>query len=198
MRAIELRARLRDPQFWSLAITRDMQSERALAVDMLARHPDISAEQLAAAISAIAPELDRFNRETRRATSEAGGSSAIVVGTVTFIGVCFSMAISLLSALIVPGGLVTRLIGLAVVRRDGHEIGRVRPFGRAALMWLPGLIWTAWVALMPRIQGSAPSAYPLPRLLPLLVVFAAGIVWTLLTPERGPHDHAAGTWVVPR
>jgi hypothetical protein len=165
---------------------------------MSARHPDGSPDDLAAAAAAIAPEIERFNRETTRATSEASNSSGTVIGTVTFIGVCFSMVISLLSALIVPGGLITRLIGLAVVRRDGREIGRLRSFGRAALMWLPGLIWVAWVVMAPRAQGSVPPADPLPRLLLLVGVFAAGITWTLMSSERGPHDHAAGTWVVPR
>jgi hypothetical protein len=190
--------RLRDPQFWNQTITRDMKAERATAEAMLARHPEVSPGDLAAATTAIAPELDRFNRETTRATSEASASGATVVGVVTLIGVCFSLVISLLSALIVPGGLVTRLIGLAVVTRDGREIGRLRSFGRAVLMWMPGLIWIAWILIAPRVQGTATSANTLPRLLLLFGVFAAGITWTLAKPPRGPHDHAAGTWVVPR
>jgi hypothetical protein len=190
-------ARMRDPQFWNQAIARDQRAERAMAEAILARHPDVSPADLAAATTAIAPELERFDRETASATAQASGSSRTVVGTVTFIGICFSMALSLLSALIVPGGLMTRMIGLAVVRRDGREIGRLRSFGRAALMWLPGLIWVAWVVMAPRTQGAEPSD-PLPRLLLLVGVFSAGIIWTLLSPARGPHDHASGTWVVPR
>ncbi|HEX7797080.1 MAG TPA: protein kinase [Vicinamibacterales bacterium] len=193
----EYGARLRDPQFWNQTVTRDMKDERATADAMLARHPAVSPEELAAATTAIAPELDRINRETTRATSEANASSSTVVGVVTFIGVCFSLVISLLSSLIVPGGLVTRLIGLAVVRRDGHEIGRLRSFGRAVLMWLPGLIWIAWIVIAPRV-GSVPAANSVPRLLLLFGVFAAGITWTLVNPARGPHDQVAGTWVVPR
>jgi len=191
-------ARLRDPRFWNQTITGDMKDEHAMADTMLARHPAVSPAELAAATTAIAPELERFNRETARAVSEANGSSASVVGAVTFVGVCFSMVVSLLSALIVPGGLVTRLIGLAVVRGDGREIGRLRSLGRAVLMWLPGLIWIAWVVMSPRADASAPSANTVPRLLLLFAVFAAGIVWTLVNPTRGPHDRAAGTWVVPR
>jgi hypothetical protein len=34
--------------------------------------------------------------------------------------------------------------------------------------------------------------------LPLFGIFVAGMTWTLMSGERGPHDHAAGTWVVPR
>jgi eukaryotic-like serine/threonine-protein kinase len=191
-------AKLRDPQFWNQTITRDMHAERAMAETILARHADVSPEELAAAATVIAPELERFDRETASATSRASASSTRVVGTVTFVGICISMALSLLSALIVPGGLVTRLIGLAVVRRDGREIGRLRSFSRAALMWLPGLIWVAWIVMTPRLHGSVPPADPLPRLLLLVGAFAAGITWTLVSSERGPHDHAAGTWVIPR
>jgi len=190
-------ARLRDPQFWNQTITGDMKAEHAMAETMLARHPEVSPAELAAATTTIAPELERFNRETARAISEANGSSGAVVRAVTFVGVCFSLVLSLLSALIVPGGLVTRLIGLAIVRRDGREIGRLRSFGRAVLMWLPGLIWVAWIVMAPR-EGSVPAANSVPRLLLLFGVFAAGITWTLVNPTRGPHDRAAGTWVVPR
>jgi len=190
-------AKLRDPQFWNQTVTRDMKDERATADAMLTRHPSVSREELAAATTTIAPELDRINRETTRASSEANASSTTVVSVVTFIGVCFSLVISLLSALIVPGGVVTRLIGLAVVKRDGREIGRLRSFGRAVLVWLPGLIWIAWIVMAPRV-GSVPAANSVPRLLLLFGVFAAGITWTLVNRARGPHDHAAGTWVVPR
>jgi eukaryotic-like serine/threonine-protein kinase len=194
----EYGARLRDPQFWNQTVTRDSKTEHATAEAMLARHPAISREELAAATTTISPELDRINRETTRATSEANASSTTVVGVVTFIGVCFSLVVSLLSALIVPGGLITRLIGLAVVRHDGREIGRLRSFARAVLMWLPGLIWIAWIVMAPRVQGAALWANTVPRLLLLFGVFAAGITWTLVNRARGPHDRAAGTWVVPR
>ena len=166
---------------------------------MLARHPDVSPDELAAATSAIGPELERFNRETASFISQFSTNVAsTMVGPVTFIGVCFSMVICLLSALVVPGGVVTRLIGLAVVRLDGREIGRLRSFGRAVLMWLPGLVWVAWIVMSPRGQGPIPGQNSLPRLFLLFGVFAAGIIWTLVNPMRGPHDRAAGTWVVPR
>ncbi len=29
-------------------------------------------------------------------------------------------------------------------------------------------------------------------------LMAAGVVWTIAIPGRGPHDRIAGTWVVPR
>jgi hypothetical protein len=32
----------------------------------------------------------------------------------------------------------------------------------------------------------------------VLMSVAAGAVWTIAAPGRGPHDRIAGTWVVPR
>jgi hypothetical protein len=31
-----------------------------------------------------------------------------------------------------------------------------------------------------------------------LALLAAGAVWTIVRPTRGPHDRLLGTWVVPR
>jgi hypothetical protein len=191
-------ARLRDPQFWNRTVTRGSQYQRARAEAMLARHPDVSPDELAAATSMIAPELERFDRETASFVSQFSNTGATMVGAVSFIGVCFSMVICLLSALAVPGGVVTRLIGLAVVKRNGREIGRLRSVGRAVLIWLPGLLWVAWIVMSPRGEAAIPAQNSLPRLLLLFGVFAAGITWTLVNPTRGPHDRAAGTWVVPR
>jgi hypothetical protein len=52
--------------------------------------------------------------------------------------------------------------------------------------------------MSPRGEGSIPIHNSLPRLLVLFSVFAAGIIWTLVNPTRGPHDRAAGTWAVTR
>jgi hypothetical protein len=30
------------------------------------------------------------------------------------------------------------------------------------------------------------------------LLMVAGVAWTVASPERGPHDRIAGTWVVPR
>src|SRR5262245_59843799 len=82
-------AKLRDPQFWNRTITRGSQFQRATAEAMLARHPDVSPDVLAAATSAIAPERERFDRETASFISQFSTTAATLVGPVTFIGVCF-------------------------------------------------------------------------------------------------------------
>jgi uncharacterized RDD family membrane protein YckC len=105
---------------------------------------------------------------------------------------------SIVSSVAVPGGVATRLIGLAVVTRDGNEIGRLRSLARTLIAWAPIL---AWLLLLPNpiVMGFGPAS-PAPVLASSLAVGAmiAGVVWTIAAVHRGLHDRIAGTWVVPR
>jgi hypothetical protein len=109
-----------------------------------------------------------------------------------------SLVCGLISVLAVPGGLVTRALGHAVVRRDGREIGRARSAIRFVVAWSPVLVWIACVGVPmfgePRV--SPDIAVVVGSLVFLWV--AAGVAWTIASPGRGPHDRIAGTWVVPR
>jgi uncharacterized RDD family membrane protein YckC len=102
------------------------------------------------------------------------------------------------SSIAVPGGLATRLIGLAVVTRDGNEIGRWRSLARTLIAWAPIL---PWLVLLPNpiVMGFGPAS-PLPVLAVSLAFGAmiAGVVWTIADANRGLHDRISGTWVVPR
>ena len=93
--------------------------------------------------------------------------------------------------------MATRLIGLAVVRRDGNEIGRGRSLARTLIAWAPIL---PWLVLFPNptVMGFGPAS-PVPVLAISLAFGAmiAGVVWTIAA-DRGLHDRIAGTWVVPR
>jgi hypothetical protein len=63
------------------------------------------------------------------ATGPMGFVSALAVGSLY----AFVLA--------VPGGVPTRFIGLAVVTRDGSEIGRLRSLARTLIAWAPILVW---------------------------------------------------------
>ncbi len=105
----------------------------------------------------------------------------------------------LISALIVPGGLITRGLRHAVVGRDGREIGRVRSAVRLLIAWSPAIAWVAYVGvpMFGDVREMSPAATYVVSGIPL-VFMAAGALWTLAMPGRGPHDHIAATWVVPR
>jgi hypothetical protein len=110
-----------------------------------------------------------------------------------------AMVCSFVSSVLVPGGIVTRLLGLAVVGDDGREIGRSRSFVRVILAWLPVLVWGGWLLASPKLQGWVPAPRaPLLSAGLALAVLGVGACWTVVRPWRGPHDRVAGTWVVPR
>lgn len=109
-----------------------------------------------------------------------------------------SIVCGVISVLAVPGGLVTRALRHAVVRRDGCEIGRARSAIRFLVAWSPALAWIACVGIPmfgePRVS---PDVAVVVGSLAFLLM-AAGAAWTIANPRRGPHDRIAGTWVVPR
>src|SRR4029453_6741200 len=109
------------------------------------------------------------------------------------------LLISVLSSLIVPGGVFTRMLGHAVVTRKGHEIGRMLSLGRVLVACAPAIAWLIYLASSPKVQGFVPIP-PNPLLGTFLTLAALGIgaVFTIVRPERGPHDWLFGTWVVPR
>jgi hypothetical protein len=90
-----------------------------------------------------------------------------------------------------------RLNDLAVIQKTGRPARRWRVALRSILAWIPAV--SAGVAAC--IALYAP---PLEFRIALLVSFAAllvaiiGAVWSVLRPERGPHDYLTGTWLAVR
>jgi uncharacterized RDD family membrane protein YckC len=113
----------------------------------------------------------------------------------TAIGSLLGVFFSIVSSIAVPGGVAIRSIWLAVVTRDGNEIGRVRSLARTLIAWAPILVWLVSVPAQMNV-GPGPGS-----VLAIGLVFGAmiaGVVWTLAAGDRGLHDRIAGTWVVPR
>jgi hypothetical protein len=109
------------------------------------------------------------------------------------------MVCHLVSSLLVPGGVITRLGGLAVVTADDREVRRGRSLARALLVWSPAIAWFGYLALGARDPDGIPV--PPSPLVPLVLAYlllAVGMTATLITPWRGWHDRLARTWLVPR
>ena len=88
------------------------------------------------------------------------------------------------------------LAGLALVGRDGRSAGALACGLRAFLVWAPpSLLFVASQWLQHRSPESLMTAWTL-WLAGLLLLVAYGAI-ALLFPSRGPHDHLAGTAVVP-
>jgi hypothetical protein len=132
---------IRDEEFWNAGVVRSLAPDyRLLAEDILARHPDVSPEQLAAAEvvmkDARARGPVRGTRQQR--TVEIGG---VVISTLTAAALALMLVACVISSLLVPGGVVSRQIGLATVARSGSE-SAVRD--RCCASWSPSV---------PRLSG---------------------------------------------
>jgi len=192
--------RLRDRRFWNSPVMQQQGIARRLqpiADSVATRHPSVSPEALARATTTIAPELQRLR--TRQRGQNFSDLTPIVVTSVSAGLLLIVLLLSIVSSLIVPGGLFTRMLGHAVVTRNGHEIGRMLSLGRVLVAWAPVIAWLLYLASSPKVQGFVPMP-PNPLLGTMLTVAALGIgvVVTIARPERGPHDWLFGTWVVPR
>jgi hypothetical protein len=197
-------SQLTSDEFWN---TQAPQIEpflgmRRTAAEIAVRYPAVSPDELARASAIVAPQIQDLSAQSANLSANfpAGGEAlrGFVASGFASIPVLFSIACGLISVLAVPGGLVTRALRHAVVRRDGREIGRARSAIRFLVAWSPALAWIACVGVPmfgePRVSPDV--AFVLGSLAFLLI--AAGVAWTIAVPGRGPHDRIVGTWVVPR
>jgi hypothetical protein len=189
-------ARLNSDDFWNGRIMQGLSPRyRPIAAAVLERRPSVTPAELARATDVLAPELKK--RGERR--EEISDLSPIIIMAVTAIALLPVLLLSVVSCLIVPGGIFTRMLGHAVVRNDGREIGRALSLTRVLIAWAPAIAWGLYLAASPRVQGFVPTP-PNPLLGAMLTVaaMAIGALLTIARPSRGPHDWLLGTWVVPR
>ena len=186
--------RIRSDAFWNSGVMRELAADyRPLAEEIAARHPQVTSDALASAEAVLAAS------RPARAGESIVQASGVIISTMTALALAVVAACSLLSALIVPGGVVTRGVGLAVVGRNGREVSRARSMLRALVAMLPALAWLAYLAASPRVQGWVPAPeFPLATTAVALGGLALGMIWTVASSARGPHDLVVGTWVVPR
>jgi hypothetical protein len=194
-------SQLTSDEFWNTQMPQveSLAGMRRRAAEIAARYPAVSPDELARASAIVAPQIQEV--ADWRANFPGGGEALqrFVASGFASIPVLFSIACGLISVLAAPGGLVTRALRHAVVRRDGHEIGRVRSAVRFLIAWSPVIAWMAYVGnpMFGEVRAMSPAtAYAVGGL--ALMSMAAGAVWTIAVPGRGPHDRIAGTWVVPR
>jgi eukaryotic-like serine/threonine-protein kinase len=198
-------SQLTSDEFWN---TQTLPMEpfvrmRRRAAEIAVRYPAVSPDELARASAIVAPQIKELadQRAALSAHFPAGGEAlrGLIVSGFASIPVLVSIVFGLISVLSVPGGLVTRALRHAVVRRDGREIGRVRSAVRLLIAWSPVIAWMAYVGnpMFGEVRAMSPAAAYAVGGLALMSV-AAGAVWTIAVPGRGPHDRIAGTWVVPR
>ena len=192
---------LTSDEFWNLQAPQVERPSamRRRAAEIAARYPAVSPDDLARASAIVAPQIQEVADWRANFPGGRAALRGFVASGFASIPVSFSILFGLLSALAVPGGLVTRALRHAVVRRDGREIGRGRSAVRLLIAWSPVIAGMAYVGhpMLGELRAMPPAAaYAIGGL--ALMSVAAGAVWTIAAPGRGPHDRLAGTWVVPR
>ena len=172
---------------------------RRTAAEIAARYPAVSPDELARASAIVAPQIQELAAESANlgANVPAGGEAlrGFVASGFASIPVLVSIVCGLISVLAVPGGLVTRALRHAVVRRDGREIGRARSAIRFLVAWSPALAWIACVGVPmfgePRVSPDV--AFVVGSLAFLLM--AAGVAWTIASSRARtarPHRRHVG------
>ena len=166
---------------------------RPRAEAILAKHPAPSADDVAAASAIVEPFLKTERDKARRNASARG---LLSIGGFFVAGATAVMAVvGLLSALLFRGGLLLRLLGIAIVSKDGAAT-RLRAFWRAVIAWSPAVL--SGIALaMGAAGGSSRTTWLLIELASLLL-FIVGVAYAVRHPGRGLQDRFAGTWLVPR
>ena len=185
---------IRNEATWTegMSMLRFNRALRTVATDALARHPSPSADEVAASAKVVEPFLAREREKAAREISPRGLLSLVMVFAA---GMTVVFAIpGLLSALFFRGGLVLRLLGIAIVTSSG-EAGRVRAFVRGVIAWSPAAL--AVIALLIRPPGIGGVVW-LVLAAAALVLLAVGAIYAMRNPSRGLQDRLAGTWLVPR
>jgi len=146
-------SQLTSNEFWN---TQTPQMEpflgmRRRAAEIAARYPAVSPDEFARASAIVAPQIQDLAAERANVSKNfpTGGEAlrGFVANGFASIPVLVSIVCGLISVLAVPGGLVTRALRHAVVRRDGREIGRARSAIRFLVAWSPALAWIACVGV---------------------------------------------------
>ncbi len=146
--------------------------------------------------------LDRSDLERTAAWARGDAANPLghklgpVIGAV--VGCVVAVPLLLIgSAFVLRGGLSLWLAGLALVRADGRDAGRLRCGWRAFVVWLPVvlvLLPVVWIDLCrPALLWLCPVLQGLALLLLLTIAALA-----LRFPRRSYPDWLAGTHVVPR
>ncbi len=190
---------LRDPKLWSEGNYKILiQGEQRATIErIVAAHPQVSAEELKLAEGRLHPLVG-----TKDELMAAGPKMPEMTKMMRTLGhillnwiLVFIAAASLLCAAIFRLGPLFRLLGVAVVTRDGNAASRLRLLGRTLIAWSPVLLSALTITLV-----TDPSAYDATLLqyalqVAVIVVFA---IASLALRKRSLQDMLAGTWMVPR
>jgi hypothetical protein len=182
------RGAITNPASWSsiYAVATITGEDRKFAEDSIKAYPNPTEEEIKAATVAITPYLPKPG------SFDPFGMPffpLIVAGACLLVYVGFP---ALAAALFFRGGVLLRLLGLAVVRQDGERASRLRVLWRGLIAWSPFLAMPFLAAGLTPFLGAGWTAAVVVTLL------AACVAWSLSLPNRSLQDRLAGTCLVNR
>ena len=158
---------------------------KALADEVAALTP--SAADTAVPSEAVAAVVSKAERDF----DNRGNNATTIFVALLLIGSGMALVGGIVSVLTRPSGVVLSTFGLAIVTREGREVGRIRAVTRLLVAWSPLLIyggllwWPSTRAAVTSIQMASLAAAPI----------VIGFAWSLLRPTQGPHDLIMGTTI---
>jgi hypothetical protein len=188
-------------------------AEETAARQVITRRPAPTEMELRQATAVVEAYLMPLLGPARRSNLPILSNPAVFIALSAWPLVALGAIPSLLMALLFRGGLILRMYGLAVVKKDGTKASRLRVFWRNLIAWFPALLSGPLVALLfmvgrpdglfnetPLDRVPADVLIGLLLLVNLLSIILTAIlvVWSALLPERGLQDRLAGTCLVPR
>jgi hypothetical protein len=185
---------IRDPKWWDsrVATVSLLPTMRAEAERIAATYPDPDPAEVEHARTILKPVLNPKGElallRDRRSDAEFMPPLLLFAGGMMFWVVSFSLA----AALLFRGGLLMRVLGIAVVRRDGADASRWRMLWRACIAW--ALLPLGVVAKVQLDSQGFEKTSLLFVSLPILCV----MIWSAANRGRTLQDRLAGTWLVPR
>lgn len=188
-------SRLADDALWRTRAFSHLQILRPLGKQALVRHPSVSDQDLTSATIGLRARLDNSWEERRQ---------LLVLFFVAFplLALMLTSSLSLMSAVSCRGGALMRALRIAIMTRDGTEASRWKAFRRSVVTWSPvwlvGLCLAGWVLAGRELEDAFDVTWIVVIALLAMATMSAGLIRTLIHPERGWQDQLERTWVVPR
>lgn len=167
-------------------------AERLTIEQMVSRHPTPTPEELADARAVLAGRIKYFEASDSR--EQPGPRSIPFIFLVVLVNVKWLAIPSLVSSFVFGGGILLRLLGLAIVTRDGAPL----PEWPWRAVWRTLLVWSPLIASAASIRLLGDGFVGIASATAFALIFVAGAVWSVVRPERGVQDRLAGTFLVPR
>lgn len=170
--------------FYAIAVID--QPDREFVEESVKAHPHLTEEEIHDAATAMKPFLPKKPQV-----------NPLSLAWFPFVGAGVSLIFyvalpALVAALLFRGGLLLRVFGIAVVRRDGSRASRLRVLWRGLIAWSPVLLAPVLMGLLSLVVGEFWGAA-------LWTLVVLGLTtWSAFIPGRSLQDRLAGTCLVPR